>query len=322
MKIEKNSERLPGWFYISCLVFVILIWGSMPVINRKIIYEYFSPTVYNAMVGLISATALFLISHKELQKLSKSILKVSIPTGIINASAAMLQKIGLKYSTPSKCAFLDTLSCIVVPILMFILTKKKPSVFKVIAAATCLVGCFILTNGDVSGGFGGGEILCSLAGILYGVNIALTSLWSKDVYPPIHVMVHMVIQFISCSIMSIILNFVNIGGNIAEPLKLEFGIIPVVTLLFSALVATTLGWVIRINVIKNIDATVVAVMMPLSAVVTSVVSVIVGTDLLTSNLLIGGILVVSASIISNLGKSHAPKTDVNRNDLSEATSYD
>ena len=300
MKIKANREK-PTWFYIASLVFVILIWGSMPVINSKIIYSYFSPTVYNAMVGLISAVALFSISHKELKKLSKSILKVSVPTGIINASAAMLQKIGLKYSTPSKCAFLDTLSCIVVPLLMFIITKKKPSVLKVIGAVTCLVGCFILTNGDVTGGFGIGETLCALAGILYGVNIVLTSIWSKDVYPPIHVMIHMVIQFISCTAMAFILNSVTIAGTVAEPLKLEFGIVPVVTLLFSALVATTLGWIIRINVIKHVDATIVAVMMPLSAVVTGVVSVFAGTDILTANLLVGGILVVSASIISNLG---------------------
>lgn len=305
METLKTEKKLPQWFYIASLGFVVIIWGVSPVITTKL-YAYFSPTVFTTMTGFIAAFSLFLISRKKLKLMNKSMLRISVITGLINAAAVISQKIGLQYSTPSRSSFLDTLSCIVVPALMFLLTKKRPSVMKIIAAVLCLTGCFVLTGGKLEdgGGFGIGEFLCALAGVLYGVNMVLTSVFAEKVYPPVHVMLHMAIQCLVSILMATFLSAVSIGGQIAEPARFTFSLMPILTVVALTLVANTLGWVIRITALKKVDATVVAVMMPLSAVVTGTVSVLMGTDSLTQNLVIGGALVVSASILSNLGKSH------------------
>ena len=49
---------------------------------------------------------------------------------------------------------------------------------------------------------------------------------------------------------------------------------------------------------KHVDASVVSVIMPFSAVITGVVSVIFGIDTLSFNLVAGGLLGVAAVIIS------------------------
>ena len=53
---------------------------------------------------------------------------------------------------------------------------------------------------------------------------------------------------------------------------------------------------------KEVDPTVVAVMMPFSSVVTVLVSVLSGTDTLTPSLVIGAVLGLSAIVLSGLGE--------------------
>ena len=64
---------------------------------------------------------------------------------------------------------------------------------------------------------------------------------------------------------------------------------------------------------KFINATVVAVMMPFSAVVTGTLSVIVGMDELTTNLVIGAILGLTAMLVcafgDRLSEKHPSTTD-------------
>ena len=293
---------------MASLIFVILMWGTMPVITKKM-YIFFSPTVYTTLMGLTAGIAMFFISFKHLRRLSRELLKISIPTGIINALAAILQKIGLQYTTPTKCAFLDTLSCITVPIMLFILTRKRPTPLKLLAAFLCLSGCFVLTGvrfGDFSA-FGIGEILCALAGILYGVNIAITGIYAQKIFVPLHVMIHMGVQVVTGSIMAVLLHFITVNGQPMEQFRFTFAFKPILFMILIGLVASALGWMIRINALKKIDPTVVGVMMPMSSVVTGFVSVLFGTDALTARLLIGGALGTSASIVSNLS-SGAQKT--------------
>ena len=304
----ENKKQLPSWFYMASLIFVILMWGTMPVITKKM-YIFFSPTVYTTLMGLTAGIAMFFISFKHLRRLSRELLKISIPTGIINALAAILQKIGLQYTTPTKCAFLDTLSCITVPIMLFILTRKRPTPLKLLAAFLCLSGCFVLTGvrfGDFSA-FGIGEILCALAGILYGVNIAITGIYAQKIFVPLHVMIHMGVQVVTGSIMAVLLHFITVNGQPMEQFRFTFAFKPILFMILIGLVASALGWMIRINALKKIDPTVVGVMMPMSSVVTGFVSVLFGTDALTARLLIGGALGTSASIVSNLS-SGAQKT--------------
>lgn len=103
-----------------------------------------------AFVALVSAAALLLLSLKDLNLLSKTYFKVAIPTAFFYATANILQKIGLQYTTPTRYSFLENLSCVVVPLLLFLFIKKKPSFLTVLASLLCLVSTFIL-NGMAAG---------------------------------------------------------------------------------------------------------------------------------------------------------------------------
>lgn len=294
---EKKNSTVSH--YLS-LATVIVIWGISPVINPYL-YTVYSPTVCSGISGFVAALSLLFINCKDLKYINKNYIKIAIPTGIINSLAAIIQKIGLLYTTPARYAFLENLSCVVVPVMMFVLVRKKPTAIKVFSSVLCLVGCFVLAGADMSGRIGVGELLCSVSGLLYGVNIALTAVYATRLNSRLYVLLHMVVHVAVSLITTVSLNFIEIEGEAVEAVRFEWNIGMLLIIAFMAILSNSICWTLRTNAMKVIDATVVSVMMPFSAVVTGVLSAIVGFDSISPGLIIGAVIVLAASMLSGLG---------------------
>ena len=285
------------------LIFVIFIWGLSPLITIHL-QIYFSPTIRIAMGTFFCAVSMILISIKHLNLLNKQYFKIAVPTGLCLAAADISQKVGLTYyESPSHYAFLENLSVVVVPILMFILIKKKPNILTVVSAVLCLVSCFILT-GMLTGGATFnllGDTLFALAGIFYGINIAVTGIHAKNLFVPIYLAIQIATEAVMSLISAIAFDLTDI-----EPIRFTFSLVPILMNIGFVLVSLTLGWLIRTWAMKKVDATVVAVMMPFSATVTVIASIAMGKESLSLELIIGAVLGLIAIVLSGLG-DHEPK---------------
>ena len=279
------------------LIFVIFLWGAGPLITL-FFYKYYSPTMRVAFGSLTSGLAMLLVAGKRIKLLNRSYFKLALPTGLCLGLADISQKIGLQYTTPTNYAFLENLSVITVPLILFILIRKKPAPLTVLAIALCLASSLVLTGILTDGGsFGKGDILCAAAGMLYGVNIAITGRYAKGVCVPLYLSV----QLLCVSMLGFLSTFVLSGLGI-EPYYFTLRLGTILLLVLFVLVSSTLGWLIRTAAMKEVDPTVVAVMMPFSSVVTVLVSVLSGTDTLTPSLVIGAVLGLSAIVLSGLGE--------------------
>ena len=286
---KKGNTKIQTFAYAS-LIFVVFIWGAGPLMTVYL-YRYYTATIYTAVTSLISAISLLLISLPHLKELNR------------DSIASLLQKIGLQYTTPTQYAFLENLSCVVVPVLLFFFIKKKPSILTVLASLLCLAGSFILSGLDFASSsisFGKGEILRALAGLFYGVNIAGTGAYAKKLYAPLYVMIQMWIHTTISFATAISLNFITIDGAPIEQIGFSWEIKNLLCIVALALISSTLCWLIRTNVMKHIDASVVAVIMPFSAVIAGVLSVLFGMDALTLNLVLGATIGFVASILSSV----------------------
>ena len=311
---EKNIQKNGQGGAYCALLFVVFVWGLAPLLY-KVLYGYCSPLIATALISLISAIALVLLSFKHLKKLDKKYFLIAIPTGLFNSLASLTQKIGLQYTTPTQYAFLENLSCVVVPILMFVFIRQKPSWMKIVASIVCLVGAFILSGMNFSSqsvSFGKGEILCALAGVFYGVNIAATGAFAKELFAPLYVMIQMWVQTILAFAMAFSFNAISIGGAVMEKIVFSLKIEAILLIIVLGLAVNMLCWVIRTNSMKKIDASTVAMIMPFTAVVTSVASVVLGMDTLTWNLCVGGTLVMISSILSGISDAWENKKTAER----------
>ena len=294
---SKNKK----WLAYFMLFIVLFIWGASPPLNA-LLNEDYSPAFRFSIVSLISAIGITVICCKKLKLLNLDYIKTAVPTGSFLAIASLLQKIGLLYTTPTRYAFLENLSCVVVPILLFIATKKKPSILTVLSCLLCLLGSFVLTGmiSGQEGGFGIGELLCSLAGLLYGINIAYTGIRIKKFDTSLYLFVQLWTGFFVSLFSALLLSVIKYNGAPIEAIRFSFYGPYILLIVALALISNVLCWVLRTYAMKFVNPTVVSVIMPFSAVVTGGISLMWGMDTFSLEFLFGGLISLVAIILSGI----------------------
>ena len=308
-----NSKKRSRLFAYLGIIAVVFIWGIIPTFKKALIGEHVSAALYSTITTFAAACTLLIIFSKDLKKINKSYFIVAVPTGAFVGIAALLQAIAYKYdASPTKQAFLENLSCIVVPILVFILTRKKPTALTVFASIICLISSFILGNVFSLGlSVGVADILNAAAGVCYGVNIAFTGVLAKKFHAPIYVMIQLFVQSVFSGIVAVAFNFIRFGGEPMDKLVFTPNLLVFLGIIGIGVLSNAVCWTVRTTAMKYVSANVVAVIMPFSAVVTAVVSISLGMDTVSSSLIIGASLGLAASFISSA-------SDISENKKEEA----
>ena len=298
--ISLNKSKYSNLKFYAILIFVYTLWGVDPIINNGF-YRHFSASALSSHYTFFSALLFVIISAKQFKNFNINYLKYALPISLLGGCAGVVQKIGLQYTTPAKYAFLEHIGCVVVPIIMFLCFKKKPGKMQIIASVLCIVGCMVLTGvlrEDAT--LGAGELLCALAGIMYGVSTALTGQYGSKLDARLMMTMYMGVYFISSVSFATVLNFTEVDGAPLEPFRFPTDPVIIIVAALFGLFSVGVGWLLKFEANKRVDPTTVAVIGPSSAIVTSALSVIIGTDDLTLRFGISAILIVIAAILSGL----------------------
>ena len=310
MKKVKFSQKT--WAYLA-LFFVVLIWGTAPVLSdSKWISGRYSPGMLVAFRGIIATLALGILYRKKLKNINREYFKVAIPTGIFLTAGYIFQMASYLYTTPAKSAFLENINVIVIPIILYVCTKEKPSWLKVVACGICFVGMGMIALKGGSDGFwkiGLGDAFAMIAGICYGINIAGTGLYSKKLDSTLYVF----IQLALLSAVSLVYAIV-VEWGILHTFSISFAWESLVCIFFLGIVSTALCWVFRTHCFKHVPVIVVAVVMPFAAVVTGIISIASGADTPSWNLLVGGVIIVGAILLAEVGDILSKKEKGNGRD--------
>ena len=298
----KSKNRATVVAYLGICA-VILIWGFIPSVKKALIGDSFSASVYMTVTAFSSAVALLVLSAKHLKHLNREYFKVAVPTGLYVGVAALAQALAYNFNaSPVNQAFLENISCIVVPVILFFLIKKRPNTLTVVACVLCMLSSVVLTGVFKNGAsFCTADILNALAGVFYGVNIAFTGIYAKKFIASLYVMIQLFVQGFFALGMVVAFNFISIGGAPIDPFVFTPSILLVLALVGIGIVTNSVCWTIRTTAMKHVSPTVVAIIMPFSAVVTGLFAVIIGQDTLSSSLVIGAVLGIAAGVISGFG---------------------
>ena len=279
------------------LIAVVVLWGVAPVAS-KAIFDTYSPGILIAMRGFFSIVAMAFFINKGFKKINKSYL-ICIPAGIFLAAAYIFQFVGLKYTVPSKNTFLENISCITIPIFMFIFIREKPTWYSVVSAVICVIGSlFLVGNGFdflhfFKSGSHLGDGLSAVGGLFFGLDIAFTKVFCKDKDPLLYVF----LQLCVLTVISFIYAFV-FEGMVFKTFQFSFNWLPILEVVFLGVICTAVCWVARAWSMRYIDAVTVSVLVPLSAVVASALSIAFQMEEFTYNLLIGGLIILLSIAIS------------------------
>ena len=288
-------------FAFLILIAVVVTWGIAPVLSKAIFDAeppIYSPGVLIALRGFFAVIAMAIMINKGFKKVNKSYL-ICIPAGLILAAAYMFQFVGLKYTVPSKNTFLENISCITIPIFMFIFIREKPTWPSIISAIICVIGSlFLVGNGfNFLHFFQSGKLLgdglSAIGGLFFGLDIAFTKVFCKDKDPLIYVFFQLVILTLVATGYSLIFE-----KAVFHNYAISFDILNILQVVFLGVVCTAACWGARAWAMRYIDAVTVSVLVPITAVVTSILSISFKMEEFTFNLLIGGLIILLSIAIS------------------------
>ena len=302
------------------LLLVVLLWGIAPVVSKYLFdNNFYSPALLVAVRGLLAVIAMFffILFTGGFKDFSKKYW-IALPAGIILGAAYLFQFIGLESTTPAKNTFLETLSCIAVPICMFIFVREKPTWMTLVSIVIVLIGAFILCgNGwDFTAMFTApttGDILSAIAGIFFGIDIAVTKVFAKDKNAWLFVF----IQLIVLTIMSFIYAL-----PFEKNLAFSWDWKNLLILVFLGVGCTAICWVLRTICIKNVSAVTCSVLMPMSAVIATFTSVICRVEEFSWNTVVGGVIITFAIIISGLYEAKVIDKEKNEENKEEKNEQD
>lgn len=126
------------------LVLVTLIWGANFVVIKNALADV-SPLFFNAVRMSLAALVLAVVFHRELPRLTMGALRSGLLVGSFLFLGNELQTVGLKYTTPSKSAFLTGVSVVLVPLLLALFWKRGINRWSALGVGMAFVGLYLLT---------------------------------------------------------------------------------------------------------------------------------------------------------------------------------
>nr|WP_321153137.1 DMT family transporter [uncultured Acetatifactor sp.] len=309
--MEKTKELLKKSTFKSSLMLFLaaFIWGTA-FVAQSVGMDYLGPLSFNGARFLMGSLVLAPVicfnrrsaakKHKENEGKRPGSLKTTIIGGVCCGlalcAAALLQQIGMLYTTVGKAGFITTLYIILVPVFGIFLKKRIPG--KVWGgAAIAAFGMYLLCMSE-SLSLGRGDALVFLCAILFSVHILVIDHFS----PRVDGVELSCIQFLTAGIIGSILAFLFEKPDIGDFVN---GIVP---LAYAGILSSGVAYTLQVVGQRDTDPTVASLILSLESVVSVLAGWVVLRQALTGRELAGCGLVFCAVILVQLpGKAGKAK---------------
>jgi len=273
------------------LVLVALLWGSSYTFIKMVIAAQMPPAVINTLRGLISAVLVYLFFHKVVNTMTWQEFKIGAVCAIFNFVVVQLQSTGLEFTTPSNCSFITSAYVILLPLIAWLFYKKVPPLKIYLAMGLCMAGMLILT-GVLTNGFKLhiGDILMILTAIFFAFQMTYYGYATKHARPQVIAFQLGFVQAICGTLYTFTIDshqLAHIDWLAAAGPVLYLGVI-----------ATFAAQVIQITSQKYTDTVTAGLILITESLFASLISVIFRVEPLTQHLVIGGSLIILATVIA------------------------
>lgn len=135
------------------LILVTFIWGATFVQIKDALRDV-SPLLFNALRMVVATAALLILHLPHLRKMNVKTLLAGARVGVFLWAGYEFQTTGLRLTTPSKSAFLTSVSVVLVPIFLLVFWRKAVGRWTALGVAAAFAGLFLLTVPGGAGGWG------------------------------------------------------------------------------------------------------------------------------------------------------------------------
>lgn len=268
--------KLAPW----ALLTVSAAWGLSFVVMKDAIQRQ---SVNNFLFTRFSLAVIvmILIRPQTIKLFNKDLLQRGGLAGIFLGLGYIAQTLGLERTGAAITGFITGLYVVLTPLIASLFLKEKITKFTWLCIAVATLGLGLLSIRGFSVGIG--EMFVLASAILFAAHIIALSKWSsgRDVYAMT------VIQLTMCAILAGLASAVE--GYSLPP---DRGVWSVV--IFTAVFATAVAFIVQTWSQAHMSATKVAVILTMEVVFAALFAILLGGERLTPQTAIGGILVVVA----------------------------
>lgn len=284
--VKKYKDRYDVLGRLALFV-MTFFWGTSFLMQKNTLDEV--PTLYLLAFRFTGAAVLiFLFFIKQMKNIDRQYIQNGIVLGVLLFLGYVIQTYGLRFTTPSKNAFLTAIYCVVVPFLNWAVEKKKPDGYNVTAAFLCFGGvALVALQKNFSVSFG--DTLTIICGFFYAAHIVMSAKYIEGRSVPILTFVQFATAAVLCWVFAAITD--------TFPTNISTGGIR--SIVYLSVACTALCFILQMFGQKHTPPTTTALIMTLEAVFGTLFSVLFGDEHLTRKLVSGFVLIFCAIVISD-----------------------
>lgn len=282
------------------LVFVTLIWGGGFIATDGAL-DALSP-FYIMMIRFVGA-AIFplLLCFRKLRHLDRYIWTRGLLCGVFLFLAFAFQTFGLKYSSPSKNAFLTATNVVFVPYLLWIYASRRPHKKEVIASVMCIVGIALLTLKPQGLTLSLGDVLSIICAFFFATHMIALERYSACC----DAVVMTTLQMISAGILS------TICALIFEAPPASFDMSALGNVAYLVFVSTLLAYLLQTFAQRYTNANSASLILSMEALFASLFSFLLLHEQMSALMIAGACLI----FISVIYIEYKPKKNKNKENV-------
>jgi drug/metabolite transporter (DMT)-like permease len=158
------------------LLLAALIWGTA-FIAQKTAVATIGPLLFLGCRFLLSSLLLAPMAWMEIRRASEPLTGsdwyLALMVGLSLFTGMALQQIGIVTTSTTNAGFLTAIYVVMVPVVGWTMTRRKPSIAVVLACAISLAGAWLLEQGGTAADWGGGDVLILVSDIFQALQMIL-----------------------------------------------------------------------------------------------------------------------------------------------------
>ena len=272
------------------LLLLTFIWGTtFPLVKTALSFS--SAFVFLILRFGLASVAIWLIFSKKISFEDKGVLKAGALIGVFLFLGFGFQTLGLRHTAASKSAFITGLFVVMIPPLSFLILKEKIRVLSVIGVILAVSGLYLLTRPKGSE-FNVGDLFTLFCAVSFSLHVVFVQIYTKRFN--FFTLTFIQILFTACLSLPFMVAF--------ETIKLVYHPYLLLAILVCAILATAIGLFIQNRMQKDTTAVKAALIYAMEPVFAAIFSFLLLGEVLGWLGILGGGLILSGMLCSELGK--------------------
>lgn len=297
-----TKQKKLNLFGQGLLLVATIVWGSSFFILKEAISGL--PWMYVIAVRFLSSSAVLALAFiPRLKKMNKGTLLRGFIIGLTLTGAYFAQTFGLNYTTSARNAFITASYCVMCPFIVWLLFRRRPKLYNVIAAVLCIAGIgFVALSGgsdETGNNLFLGDALTLLGAVFYALQIITIDRFSGKSGNSDDKMNLIIIELTTVGVIFALCSLcfeLPVNGIAAYAMSGE----QILKIGYLALICTAFAQSAQLIGQQYATASQSSIILSLEAVFGTLFSVMAGSESLTVWLIVGFVVIFAGMTVSEL----------------------